>query len=263
MPQTEIKNFNLNFGPQHPAAHGVLRMVLEMDGEIIERTDPHIGLLHRGTEKLIEQKTYIQAVPYFDRLDYVAPQNQEHAFCLATEKLLNLDIPPRAQYLRILFCEIGRVLNHLLNITAFAMDVGAMTPMLWGFEERERLMEFCERVSGARLHMAYFRPGGVAYDMPAGLAEDIKEWADNFNGFIDDLETQRRGIYGGAVGYFGPQGDADFGIAIRTQVALPDRFVIQAGAGIVADSNPTKEFEETQNKAGALIQALSVALDIQ
>ena len=189
MPQTEIKNFNLNFGPQHPAAHGVLRMVLEMDGEIIERTDPHIGLLHRGTEKLIEQKTYIQAVPYFDRLDYVAPQNQEHAFCLATEKLLNLDIPPRAQYLRILFCEIGRVLNHLLNITAFAMDVGAMTPMLWGFEEREKLMEFCERVSGARLHMAYFRPGGVAYDMPAGLAEDIKEWADNFNGFIDDLET--------------------------------------------------------------------------
>ena len=189
MPQTEIKNFNLNFGPQHPAAHGVLRMVLEMDGEIIERTDPHIGLLHRGTEKLIEQKTYIQAVPYFDRLDYVAPQNQEHAFCLATEKLLNLDIPPRAQYLRILFCEIGRVLNHLLNITAFAMDVGAMTPLLWGFEERERLMEFCERVSGARLHMAYFRPGGVAYDMPAGLAEDIKEWADNFNGFIDDLET--------------------------------------------------------------------------
>ena len=189
MPQTEIKNFNLNFGPQHPAAHGVLRMVLEMDGEIIERTDPHIGLLHRGTEKLIEQKTYIQAVPYFDRLDYVAPQNQEHAFCLATEKLLNLDIPPRAQYLRILFCEIGRVLNHLLNITAFAMDVGAMTPMLWGFEEREKLMEFCERVSGARLHMAYFRPGGVAYDMPAGLAEDIKEWADNFNGFIDDLEA--------------------------------------------------------------------------
>ena len=189
MPQTEIKNFNLNFGPQHPAAHGVLRMVLEMNGEIIERTDPHIGLLHRGTEKLIEQKTYIQAVPYFDRLDYVAPQNQEHAFCLATEKLLNLDIPPRAQYLRILFCEIGRVLNHLLNITAFAMDVGAMTPMLWGFEEREKLMEFCERVSGARLHMAYFRPGGVAYDMPAGLAEDIKEWADNFNGFIDDLET--------------------------------------------------------------------------
>ncbi|MBM08587.1 MAG: NADH-quinone oxidoreductase subunit D [Magnetovibrio sp.] len=189
MAQTEIKNFNLNFGPQHPAAHGVLRMVLEMDGEIIERTDPHIGLLHRGTEKLIENKSYLQTVPYFDRLDYVAPQNQEHAFCLATEKLLGLEIPKRAKYLRVLFCEIGRILNHLLNITAFDMDVGAMTPMLWGFEERERLMEFCERVSGARLHMAYFRPGGVAYDMPKGLAEDIKEWADNFVKFINDLES--------------------------------------------------------------------------
>ena len=189
MPQTEIKNFNLNFGPQHPAAHGVLRMVLEMDGEVIDRADPHIGLLHRGTEKLIEHKSYIQAVPYFDRLDYVAPQNQEHAFCLATEKLLILDVPPRAQYLRVLFCEIGRILNHLLNICSYAMDVGAMTPMLWGFEERERLMEFCERVSGARLHMAYFRPGGVANDMPEGLAEEIKEWADHFVGVIDDLET--------------------------------------------------------------------------
>ncbi len=189
MAQTEIKNFNLNFGPQHPAAHGVLRMVLEMDGEIIDRADPHIGLLHRGTEKLIEHKSYVQAVPYFDRLDYVAPQNQEHAFCLATEKLLILDVPPRAQYLRVLFCEIGRILNHLLNICSYAMDVGAMTPMLWGFEERERLMEFCERVSGARLHMAYFRPGGVANDMPEGLAEEIKEWADHFVGVIDDLET--------------------------------------------------------------------------
>ncbi len=189
MAQTEIKNFNLNFGPQHPAAHGVLRMVLEMDGEVIDRADPHIGLLHRGTEKLIEHKSYIQAVPYFDRLDYVAPQNQEHAFCLATEKLLILDVPPRAQYLRVLFCEIGRILNHLLNICSYAMDVGAMTPMLWGFEERERLMEFCERVSGARLHMAYFRPGGVANDMPEGLAEEIKEWADHFVGVIDDLET--------------------------------------------------------------------------
>ncbi len=189
MAQTEIKNFNLNFGPQHPAAHGVLRMVLEMDGEVIERTDPHIGLLHRGTEKLIEYKTYVQAVPYFDRLDYVAPQNQEHAFVLATEKLLGLEIPKRAQYLRVLFAEIGRILNHLLNICSYAMDVGAMTPMLWGFEERERLMEFCERVSGARLHMAYFRPGGVAYDMPAGLAEEIKEWAEHFVTVIDDLET--------------------------------------------------------------------------
>ena len=189
MAETEIKNYNLNFGPQHPAAHGVLRMVLEMDGEIIERCDPHIGLLHRGTEKLIEHKTYVQAVPYFDRLDYVAPQNQEHAFALATEKLLGIKAPPRAQYIRVLFAEIGRILNHLLNITSYTMDVGAMTPMLWGFEEREVLMEFCERVSGARMHMNYFRPGGVTADMPAGLGDDIVAWADSFVGFMDDLET--------------------------------------------------------------------------
>lgn len=189
MPVTEIKNYNLNFGPQHPAAHGVLRMVLEMDGEIIERCDPHIGLLHRGTEKLIEHKTYVQAVPYFDRLDYVAPQNQEHAFALATEKLLGIEVPLRGQYIRVLFAEIGRILNHLLNVTSYAMDVGAMTPMLWGFEEREVLMEFCERVSGARLHMNYFRPGGVSSDMPAGLSDDINVWAENFVQFIDDLET--------------------------------------------------------------------------
>lgn len=189
MAETEIKNYNLNFGPQHPAAHGVLRMVLEMDGEIIDRCDPHIGLLHRGTEKLIEHKTYVQAVPYFDRLDYVAPQNQEHAFALATEKLLGIQAPPRAQYIRVLFAEIGRILNHLLNITSYTMDVGAMTPMLWGFEEREVLMEFCERVSGARMHMNYFRPGGVSADMPAGLGDDIAAWADSFVGFMDDLET--------------------------------------------------------------------------
>ena len=189
MAETEIKNYNLNFGPQHPAAHGVLRMVLEMDGEIIERCDPHIGLLHRGTEKLIEHKTYVQAVPYFDRLDYVAPQNQEHAFALATEKLLGIKAPPRAQYIRVLFAEIGRILNHLLNITSYTMDVGAMTPMLWGFEEREVLMEFCERVSGARMHMNYFRPGGVTADIPAGLGDDIVAWADSFVGFMDDLET--------------------------------------------------------------------------
>jgi NADH-quinone oxidoreductase subunit D len=189
MVETEIKNYNLNFGPQHPAAHGVLRMVLEMDGEIIDRCDPHIGLLHRGTEKLIEHKTYVQAVPYFDRLDYVAPQNQEHAFALATEKLLGIQAPPRAQYIRVLFAEIGRILNHLLNITSYTMDVGAMTPMLWGFEEREVLMGFCERVSGARMHMNYFRPGGVSADMPAGLGDDISAWANNFNNFIDDLET--------------------------------------------------------------------------
>ncbi len=189
MVETEIKNYNLNFGPQHPAAHGVLRMVLEMDGEIIERCDPHIGLLHRGTEKLIEHKTYVQAVPYFDRLDYVAPQNQEHVFALATEKLLSIQVPPRAQYIRVLFAEIGRILNHLLNITSYTMDVGAMTPMLWGFEEREVLMGFCERVSGARMHMNYFRPGGVSTDMPADLGNDIIVWADNFIEFIDDLET--------------------------------------------------------------------------
>ncbi len=189
MAVTEIKNYNLNFGPQHPAAHGVLRMVLEMDGEIIERCDPHIGLLHRGTEKLIEHKTYVQAVPYFDRLDYVAPQNQEHAFALATEKLLGIEVPKRGQYIRVLYAEIGRILNHLLNVTSYAMDVGAMTPMLWGFEEREVLMEFCERVCGARLHMNYFRPGGVSSDMPAGLSDDINVWAENFVQFIDDLET--------------------------------------------------------------------------
>ncbi len=189
MAETQIRNFNLNFGPQHPAAHGVLRLVLEMDGEIVERADPHIGLLHRGTEKLIEYKSYLQAVPYFDRLDYVAPQNQEHAFALAVEKLLGLEVPPRAKYIRTLFAEIGRVLNHLLNVCSYAMDVGAMTPMLWAFEERERLMEFCERVSGARLHMAYFRPGGVSRDMPAGLAEDIATWADEFPRMIDDIET--------------------------------------------------------------------------
>ena len=190
MAETQIKNFNLNFGPQHPAAHGVLRLVLEMDGEVVERADPHIGLLHRGTEKLIEYKTYAQAVPYFDRLDYVAPQNQEHAFVLAAEKLLGLEIPKRGQYIRVLYCEIGRVLNHILNITAFAMDVGAMTPMLWGFEIRERLMEFCESASGARLHMNYFRVGGVAQDLPAGLLEDIAKWADDeFPAFLDDLES--------------------------------------------------------------------------
>jgi NADH-quinone oxidoreductase subunit D len=188
MSEQQIKNFTLNFGPQHPSAHGVLRLVLEMDGEIIERADPHIGLLHRGTEKLIEHKTYMQAVPYFDRLDYVAPQNQEHAFALAVEKLAGIEVPPRGQYIRVIFAELGRLLNHIFNVCAYAMDVGAMTPMLWGFEEREKIMEFCERVSGARLHMAYFRPGGVAMDMPDGLAEDIMEWAEKFPNLIEDLE---------------------------------------------------------------------------
>jgi NADH-quinone oxidoreductase subunit D len=184
----KIKNITLNVGPQHPATHGVLRLVLEMDGEVVERADPHIGLLHRGTEKLIEYKTYLQALPYFDRLDYVAPMNQEHAFALATEKLLGLEVPPRAQAIRVLFAEIGRILNHLLNVTTFAMDVGAMTPLLWGFEEREKLMEFYERVSGARLHAAYFRPGGVHQDLPPGLTDDLLKWMEGFPKVLDDMQ---------------------------------------------------------------------------
>jgi NADH-quinone oxidoreductase subunit D len=185
----QIKTMTMNFGPQHPAAHGVLRMVMAMDGEVVERVDPHIGLLHRGTEKLIEYKTYMQAIPYFDRLDYVSPMNQEHAFVLAAEKLLGITVPPRGQYIRVLFDEITRILNHLLNLTAFAMDVGAMTPMLWGFEQRELLMEFYERVSGARLHACYYRVGGVHQDMPAGMTDDIRAWAEQFPKFIDDMET--------------------------------------------------------------------------
>ncbi|MCB1562298.1 MAG: NADH-quinone oxidoreductase subunit D [Alphaproteobacteria bacterium] len=187
--ETQIRPFTMNFGPQHPAAHGVLRLVLEMEGEIVERADPHIGLLHRGTEKLIEYKTYTQALPYFDRLDYVAPMNQEHAFALATERLLGITPPKRGQYIRVLFCELGRLLNHILNITTFALDVGAITPALWGFEEREKGMEFYERVCGARLHANYFRPGGVARDMPAGLIEDMLEWCESLPKFIDDLDT--------------------------------------------------------------------------
>ncbi|MEQ8285463.1 NADH-quinone oxidoreductase subunit D [Thalassospira sp.] len=188
MSEQKIKNMTMNFGPQHPAAHGVLRLVLEMDGEVVERSDPHIGLLHRGTEKLIEYKTYIQATPYFDRLDYVAPMNQEHAYCLAIEKLMGIEVPKRAQYIRVLYAEIGRILNHILNLTAFALDVGAMTPLLWGFEEREKLMEFYERACGARLHANYFRPGGVAADLPAGLLEDIDAWADQYDIFMNDFD---------------------------------------------------------------------------
>ncbi len=184
----EIDSHAINFGPQHPAAHGVLRLILEMDGEVVERADPHIGLLHRGTEKLIEYKSYIQAMPYFDRLDYVSPMAQEHAFVLATEKLLGIDIPERAKWIRTLFSEITRVLNHLLNLTTYALDVGAITPSLWGFEEREKLMEFYEAASGARLHANYFRTGGVAKDLPAGLEERIGEWLEGFPKFVDDLE---------------------------------------------------------------------------
>jgi len=188
MAETQIKPMTLNFGPQHPAAHGVLRLVLEMDGEVIERADPHVGLLHRGTEKLIEYKTYLQAVPYFDRLDYVAPMNQEHAFALGVERLMGIEVPRRGQYIRVLYSEIGRIANHLLNITTFAIDVGAMTPILWGFEQREKLMEFYERASGARLHAAYFRPGGVHQDLPAGLLDDILAFCESFPQVIDDIE---------------------------------------------------------------------------
>ena len=185
----EFDGHAINFGPQHPAAHGVLRLILELDGEVVERADPHIGLLHRGTEKLIEYKTYIQAVPYFDRLDYVSPMSEEHAFALATEKLLGIVVPERASWIRTLFSEITRVLNHLLNVTTYALDVGAITPSLWGFEEREKLMEFYEAASGARLHSNYFRPGGVSRDLPLGLEERIAAWAETFPKFIDDLET--------------------------------------------------------------------------
>ncbi len=186
--QTPTRNFTINFGPQHPAAHGVLRLVLELDGEIVERVDPHIGLLHRGTEKLIEAKTYLQAIPYFDRLDYVAPMNQEHAFCLAVERLLGIEVPIRGQLIRVLYSEIGRILSHLLNVTTQAMDVGALTPPLWGFEEREKLMIFYERASGSRMHAAYFRVGGVHQDIPQKLVDDIRAFCDPFLKVVDDLD---------------------------------------------------------------------------
>ena len=183
-----IRNFNINFGPQHPAAHGVLRLVLELDGEIVNRCDPHIGLLHRGTEKLMESRTYLQNLPYFDRLDYVAPMNQEHAWCLAIERLTGTEVPRRASLIRVLYSEIGRILNHLLNVTTQAMDVGALTPPLWGFEEREKLMVFYERACGARLHAAYFRPGGVHQDLPQALLDDIMGWTATFPKVMEDIE---------------------------------------------------------------------------
>jgi NADH-quinone oxidoreductase subunit D len=188
MSEVATRPFTINFGPQHPAAHGVLRLVLELDGEIVTRVDPHIGLLHRGTEKLIEQKTYLQAVPYFDRLDYVAPMNQEHAFALAVEKLLGITVPKRSQLIRVLYSEIGRILSHLLNVTTQAMDVGALTPPLWGFEEREKLMVFYERASGSRMHAAYIRPGGVHQDIPQKLVDDIGNFTDKHSKVLDDIE---------------------------------------------------------------------------
>jgi len=189
MTEHDVRTFNINFGPQHPAAHGVLRLVLELDGEVVERVDPHVGLLHRGTEKLIEAKTYLQAVPYFDRLDYVAPINQEHAFALAVERLLGIEVPFRGQLIRVLYSEIGRILSHLLNVTTQAMDVGALTPPLWGFEQREKLMIFYERATGARMHAAYVRPGGVHQDLPQALIDDIEDFTRTFPKALDDIDN--------------------------------------------------------------------------
>ena len=235
---TKKKNINLNFGPQHPAAHGVLRLILELDGEVVEKIDPHIGLLHRGTEKLIEHKTYTQAVPYFDRLDYVAPMNQEHAFALAVEKLLQINVPIRGQYIRVMFCEIGRILSHLLNITTQALDVGALTPSLWGFEERETLMTFYERVSGSRLHANYFRPGGVHRDLPMGLTDDILLFCNSFPKIIDDLEsllTDNR-IF--------KQRNVDIGVVTK-QEALDYSFsgVMLRGSGVPWDLRKSQPYE--------------------
>ncbi len=236
--EQKIRNFNINFGPQHPAAHGVLRLVLELDGEIVSRCDPHIGLLHRGTEKLMESRTYLQNLPYFDRLDYVAPMNQEHAWCLAIERLTGTEIPRRASLIRVLYSEIGRILNHLLNVTTQAMDVGALTPPLWGFEEREKLMVFYERASGARLHSAYFRPGGVHQDLPAGLGDDIGEWCRQFPARLDDIEdllTENR-IF--------KQRNVDIGIVSR-QDAEEWAFsgVMVRGSGIAWDLRRTQPYE--------------------
>ena len=232
------KTMNLNFGPQHPAAHGVLRLILELDGEVVEKIDPHIGLLHRGTEKLIEHKTYSQAVPYFDRLDYVAPMNQEHAFALAIERLLDIEVPIRGQYIRVLFCEIGRILSHLLNITTQALDVGALTPSLWGFEERETLMTFYERVSGSRLHANYFRVGGVHKDLPRGLSEDILSFCETFPKILDDLETllTDNRIF--------KQRNVDIGIVTKEE-AIENSFsgVMLRGSGVPWDLRKSQPYE--------------------
>ena len=238
LPETPVRKFNINFGPQHPAAHGVLRLVLELDGEVVERVDPHIGLLHRGTEKLMEARTYLQNVPYFDRLDYVAPMNQEHAFCLAIERLSGIEVPVRAQLIRVLFCEIGRILNHLLNVTTQAMDVGALTPPLWGFEEREKLMVFYERASGARLHANFFRPGGVRQDLPDALVDDIEAWAKAFHkplGDIDRLITGNR-IF--------KQRNVDIGV-VSAEQAMARGFsgVMVRGSGIAWDLRRSQPYE--------------------
>ena len=233
-----FKPVTLNFGPQHPAAHGVLRLVLELDGEIVERCDPHIGLLHRGTEKLMESRTYLQNLPYFDRLDYVSPMNQEHAWCLAIEKLTKTPVPYKASLIRVLYSEIGRILNHLLNVTTQAMDVGALTPPLWGFEEREKLMVFYERASGARLHAAYFRPGGVHRDLPVDLLDDIEAWCGTFPAVLDDIDgllTENR-IF--------KQRNVDIGI-VSQQDILDFGFsgVMVRGSGLAWDLRKSQPYE--------------------
>ncbi|MHA3980268.1 NADH-quinone oxidoreductase subunit D [Halovulum sp. GXIMD14794] len=236
--EQQIRNFNINFGPQHPAAHGVLRLVLELDGEIVERCDPHIGLLHRGTEKLMESRTYLQNLPYFDRLDYVAPMNQEHAWCLAIERLTETPVPRRGSLIRVLFCEIGRVLNHLLNVTTQAMDVGALTPPLWGFEEREKLMIFYERACGARLHAAYFRPGGVHQDLTPDLLADIRTWAEEFPAKLDDIDgllTENR-IF--------KQRNVDIGVVSRQEIMdWGMSGVMVRGSGLAWDLRRSQPYE--------------------
>lgn len=239
---TKLKNFTINFGPQHPAAHGVLRLVLEMQGEVVQRADPHIGLLHRGTEKLIEYKNYLQALPYFDRLDYVSMMCQEHAYSLAVEKLLGCTVPLRAQYIRVLFSEITRILNHLLALTCHAMDVGALTPFLWGFEEREKLMEFYERVSGARMHAAYIRPGGVSQDLPLGLCEDIYRFCQQFASRIDEMEEMLTG------NRIWKQRLVDIGVVTRDQ-ACDWGFsgVMLRGSGVCWDLRKTQPYDVYEN----------------
>jgi NADH-quinone oxidoreductase subunit D len=236
--ETKVRKFNINFGPQHPAAHGVLRLVLELDGEIVERVDPHIGLLHRGTEKLMEARPYAQTIPYFDRLDYVAPMNQEHTYVLALERMIGVEVPIRGQLIRVLFDEIGRILNHLLNVTTQAMDVGALTPPLWGFEEREKLMVFYERASGARLHANYFRVGGVRQDLPPELVQDISDWCDAFPKVLDDIEgliTDNR-IF--------KQRNVDIGVVTKDEaIAWGFSGVMVRGSGIAWDLRRNQPYE--------------------
>lgn len=230
MSEVDVRNFTINFGPVHPSAHGVLRLILELDGELVERVDPHVGLLHRGTEKLIEYKTYLQAVPYFDRLDYVAPMNQEHAFALAVERMLDIEVPRRGQLIRVLYAEIGRILAHLMNVTTQAMDVGALTPPVWGFEWREKLMIFYERASGARMHAAYFRPGGVHQDLPQALVDDIGVFCDEFLEFMVDLDRlltenrifKQRNVDIGVVGLEEAWGRGFSGVMVRGSGAAWD-----------------------------------------